>query len=254
MEQKLVRVPFDVEMAKKITNGDVDGKIVTRDGRSARIICWDKKGGIYPVFALIDNGDEEIYKSYTNEGVWNTDKICTLTKYNLMLEIPEYMTFKDGDIIACGNENCSWISIIKSLKSCADGIVTAFYVTLVIKGCDERDGLLSFEMFTNTGKWARLATEAERQTMINALNEFKEPIAKEYLKRFFGIETKPEYNFKPFDKVLVRDDDNQKWRIDLFSHQRDNGLYVGFEYSWKYCIPYNEETKHLHNTTEKWEE
>lgn len=251
MEQKLVRVPFEVELAKKITNGEVEGKIVTRNNRKARIVCFDVKDKKCPIIGLVSGEFNEIPNLYSSDGKF---AMKGESDSDLMLEIPEYMTFKDGDVIVCGNENCSWISVIKSLKSCADGIVTAFYVTLVIKGCDERDGLLSFEMFTNTGKWARLATESERQTMINALNEFKEPIAKEYLKRFFGIETKPEYNFKPFDKVLVRDDDNQKWRIDLFSHQRDNGLYVGFEYSWKYCIPYNEETKHLHNTTEKWEE
>lgn len=248
MEQKLVRVPFDVEMAKKITNGDVDGKIVTRDGRSARIICWDKKGGIYPVFALIDNGDEEIYKSYTNEGVWNTDKICTLTKYNLMLEIPEYMTFKDGDVLYARTGEFWFIYIYRYKDK---------FKTWTCAAIDEHNMLWLVDSHIASDSEIselRFATEEEKQKLINALKARKEPKAEEYLKRFFGIEQKQEYEFKPFDKVLVRDDDNQKWRIDLFSHQRDNGLYVGFEYSWKYCIPYNEETKHLHNTTEKWEE
>lgn len=33
----MVIVPFDVELAKQITNGEVDGKIVTRYGKNARI-------------------------------------------------------------------------------------------------------------------------------------------------------------------------------------------------------------------------
>lgn len=41
MENKMVRVPFDVEMANKITNGEVNGNIVTRNGRNARVICFD---------------------------------------------------------------------------------------------------------------------------------------------------------------------------------------------------------------------
>jgi hypothetical protein len=41
MEHKLVKVPFDVELAKKITNKECEGKIVTRSGRSARIVCFD---------------------------------------------------------------------------------------------------------------------------------------------------------------------------------------------------------------------
>ena len=43
--EKLVRVPFDVEMAKKISDNDIEGRIETRDGRSVRIICWDAKKG-----------------------------------------------------------------------------------------------------------------------------------------------------------------------------------------------------------------
>ena len=54
--EKLVRVPFDLELAKKITNGECDGRIVTRDGKNARVVCWDKKKGDFPIVALI-SGD-----------------------------------------------------------------------------------------------------------------------------------------------------------------------------------------------------
>ena len=47
-----------------------------------------------------------------------------------------------------------------------------------------------------------------------ALKASKEPKAKEYLKRFFGIEEKPKYEFKPFDKVLVRDEENEDTQAD----------------------------------------
>lgn len=57
---------------------------------------------------------------------------------------------------------------------------------------------------------------------------------------------------KPFDKVLGGDP-NLKWKIDFFSHYED-GVYhpymcVGSMY--KYCIPYNEDTKHLVGTTDE---
>lgn len=41
MEQKLVKVPFEVELAKKITNGGVEGRIVTDNGSEVRIVCFD---------------------------------------------------------------------------------------------------------------------------------------------------------------------------------------------------------------------
>ena len=58
---------------------------------------------------------------------------------------------------------------------------------------------------------------------------------------------------KPFDKVLVRDDESCKWRIDFYSHKYENMTYpyrcIGKAYT--YCIPYNEETKHLLGTNDE---
>ena len=58
---------------------------------------------------------------------------------------------------------------------------------------------------------------------------------------------------KPFDKVLVRDDESCKWRIDFYSHKYENMIYpyrcIGRAYT--YCIPYNEETKHLIETKDE---
>ena len=56
---------------------------------------------------------------------------------------------------------------------------------------------------------------------------------------------------QPFDKVLVRDDYDYNWICDIFS----NIIGDSFEYkyrcigsSYKYCIPYNNDTKHLLGT------
>ena len=55
---------------------------------------------------------------------------------------------------------------------------------------------------------------------------------------------------QPFDKVLVRDEDCY-WTADLFSHIDDSlGRVCCSWYSWKQCVPYNEETKHLVGTRE----
>ena len=53
----------------------------------------------------------------------------------------------------------------------------------------------------------------------------------------------------PFDKVLTRCDNSEKWDIDLFGYF-DN-LYKGvccLDAYLQMCIPYNEETKHLVGT------
>ena len=57
---------------------------------------------------------------------------------------------------------------------------------------------------------------------------------------------------KPFDKVLVRYA-NFKWKVDFFSYYE---VTLSYHYScisdyYKYCIPYNDETKHLVGTKDE---
>lgn len=66
---------------------------------------------------------------------------------------------------------------------------------------------------------------------------------------------KPEvpFNLKPFDKVLVRDDPNQKWTVDMFSYynREDNDYpYICVGNHYCHCLPYNEQTAHLVGTKE----
>ena len=61
---------------------------------------------------------------------------------------------------------------------------------------------------------------------------------------------------KPFDKVLVRDNNLSCWRCAFYSHQRETEgsnsyRYVTTASSYIYCIPYNEDTKHLLGTSEE---
>lgn len=61
------------------------------------------------------------------------------------------------------------------------------------------------------------------------------------------------YNFKPFDKVLVRDAEDKHWLASLYSHHRDDKT-NGYNYvmvdgvGYRCCIPY-EGNEHLVGTT-----
>ena len=58
---------------------------------------------------------------------------------------------------------------------------------------------------------------------------------------------------KAFDRVLVKDEYSEIWSCDLFSHLDNEESYKYFTIStcWNYCIPYNDDTKHLVGTTEE---
>ena len=54
-----------------------------------------------------------------------------------------------------------------------------------------------------------------------------------------------------FDKVLVRDFTDTKWMCNIFSYIQQIDSYMCIYSSWRYCIPYNEDTKHLLGTIEE---
>ena len=70
----------------------------------------------------------------------------------------------------------------------------------------------------------------------------------------YRIKPKPKFNpktLKPFDKVLTRDNNSQKWSCNLFSSidYRDAYPYICMSAAYNMVIPYNEETKHLVGTS-----
>ena len=58
---------------------------------------------------------------------------------------------------------------------------------------------------------------------------------------------------KPFDKVLVRVFGHHIWKVDFYSHkgQGKEFPYICVGNTYKYCIPYNDDTKHLVGTKDE---
>ena len=58
---------------------------------------------------------------------------------------------------------------------------------------------------------------------------------------------------KPFDRVIVRNN-NGEWKCAIFSHIKDYDSDYRYDCCYmiyRYCIPYNDDTKHLVGTTEE---
>lgn len=103
-QTRFKKIPFDLELAKKITNKEAKGRIVTEDGHEVRIICYDYRhfGGKNRLVALIDLGDNEIALSYNNEG----KEIDNREKFAIHLEVPTY--YKDYSNF----KPCTWQSCL----------------------------------------------------------------------------------------------------------------------------------------------
>lgn len=80
--------------------------------------------------------------------------------------------------------------------------------------------------------------------------DWRKFIAPWYKKERFNPDT-----LKPFDKVLMRDSCYYCWRCAFFSHKREDERtpykYAATYSAYKFCIPYNDDTKHLVGTTEE---
>lgn len=92
------RVPFNLKLAKKITNNETKGRIVTRNGRLARIVCFDRKE-IEDMFDPPKNIIALVENKEGNEGVFEVRDtgmiLAEETDYDLQIEVPVYSDYSN---------------------------------------------------------------------------------------------------------------------------------------------------------------
>ena len=154
-----------------------------------------------------------------------------LNRETLEVEKPQ-PEFKDGDIVVYGESVAICRRFYKHTLS--------FYVSL-----NEMFGLLFADEVESSEEY-RFATEEEKQQLFDAL-EKKGKTWDAEKKQI--VDLKPKIEFKPFDKVVVRDTEYSTWCADLFSHIDEDYRYACVGATWSFCIPYNEETAKLIGTT-----
>lgn len=155
--------------------------------------------------------------------------------------------FKDGDVLFVKCKGSAFIEIFNYFKNNGD----LYDHTSLDTTTHELDISGEYKIFKENIIEIRLATEEEKQQLFDALE--KKSKAWDSEKKAI-VDLKPKCEFKPFDKVLGRNEKDDVWEAELFSHYREESQYpfrcIGF--SRKYCIPYNEDTAHLLGTTNDW--
>lgn len=175
-------------------------------------------------------------------------------KLNLeTLEIEKQTEFKDGDIVfvksyMLGINTSSMIAIFRKGKE-----IDKYKFSPALCESNEHDTYLREDpvvLYPSDINIFRPATDSERQKLFDSLE--KKNKAWDAEKKQI-VDIKKELQFKPFEKVLVRDSYDDMWRASFFSHiKEDDGRYVTTGLSWKFCIPY-EGNENLLGTTDNFE-
>jgi hypothetical protein len=218
---------------------EFDAAFVTPDYRSdvLKTKYWHKVIGV------------NVIRRYISKIERNNGGKLNLTTLEIEKAQPE---FKDGDILCVieSSNNYHYILIYEG----QDDEHIYRYVTML-----ENNSLIieKGSYFTKPKDYSmRYATEEEKQQLFDALD--KENKAWDAEKK--QLVDLPKCEFEPFDKVLVRDIKDEYWRPAFFASFDEHSI-NGYAYGLvgdpdglycKYCIPYNEQTKHLLGTKDEW--
>lgn len=173
-----------------------------------------------------EEAKKELFDKIVEAGYkWNTD--------TLELETIEPM-FKEGDVVIDDQGNLCLVSKIRD-----DGFITiaaALYTNKILN-------VYTSNTVTRSIQLVSIASITDRNTLYSALVREGYIYDKEQ-----HILVKQE--FKPFDKVLVRNSGFEPWKIDFYSTYMENKSYpyICAANDYKICIPY-EGNEYLLGTT-----
>ena len=241
------------------------------------LVCYEGKKPYYTVFDCFESNTYKDFKGkfaydsyedkcYQNEGNLSTNTFHKLSiadseiyitkieerfggKLNLeTLEIEKTQPeFKDGDVLFVKCNDSAFIEIFEYSKNNGDL-------------CDHASLDITNQILDISGKYIirkdeitelRLATEEEKKQFFSALANKGKYWDSEKKK---VVNLKPKFDeLKPFDKVVVRCSEADRWSIDFFSYKVHNGYICTGDAWFGYCLPYNDETAHLLGTTDDWE-
>ena len=199
-------------------------------------------GGVYPT-AIFNIETEDAAQTYIKTIEEKLDGKLNLESLEIEKTQPE---FKDGDVLFVKCNDSAFIEIFEYSKKNGDLYDHA--------SLDITNKILDISGKYRIGKdeitEIRLATEAEKKQFFSALaNKGKAWDSKK--KKVVNL--KPKFDeLKPFDKVVVRCSEADRWSIDFFSYKVHNGYICTGDAWFGYCLPYNDETAHLLGTTDDW--
>ena len=225
---KTVTIPFNLELAKKIQNGEVEGKIINGEGTEFEVVKWDAKGD-YPLIGIYF--DEETSASrgfaFTNEGTYLKDTKSSVD--DLLLEVPEFLTISE--------KNTKFIFIFKLYKS--DDKYQVKYHAMY--NTNSKSLYRDDELMVNKGDNIYPSTPSE----IVMLTEELRRIGKKWNPETKQVEDlKEEHVIKPLDLILVK---STYWELCQYAFVEGGYVHTVGGLTFREWIPY-EGNEHLLGT------
>lgn len=143
---------------------------------------------------------------------------------------------KDGDVLAWDDSKC--IALFKKIYD-----EDSFNSYGFVGGCT---GTFESRQSYHDIEGAHPATKEQRDLLFHKMHEagYEWDAEKKSI-----VDLKKKVELKPFDKVVVRCSEADRWSIDFFSYKAPNGYICTGDAWFGYCLPYNEETAKLIGTT-----
>ena len=148
--------------------------------------------------------------------------------------------FKDGDIVVAEEDN--YYDKVIFIAAIKDAIVSKVLINVRYEDYEVHYNEYRF----GHNRSLRLATDSEKRQLFDALAKVGKAWDAEKKQI---VDLKLKWAPKPFDKVVVRCGEADKWSIDFFSYKVSNGYICTGDAWFGYCLPYNEETAKLIGTT-----
>lgn len=242
MENPII-VPFDLNTARKIKSGEIEGSVLINDIEIEFV--YESKDCTSPYNLLFVKKD-----GYGISTIYANTEGCTFADATLELRVEAGAYFKKGDVLT-STKGCQFIYdglITKGVMGSICGMVTSGDIEF------DHSGLWTDVYDEDKKRHVRKAIEGEKkflaEKIIKAEDSRKIDIIKRYLSEYeYLLDEMPKHDFKPFERVLVRRTNQERWKLHLFS--RGSGIYEEFEclggVTFSQCIPY-EGNEHLLGT------
>lgn len=194
----------------------------------------------YPISVYIRG--EQAFRTFTKDGCYLANiegSECVLFPSSKMRCWDKF--FKRGDVVY--NPNSKMLAIF-------DGWANDYYTEFNTTINYYDDHTFGEEEVCTTDCFVK-ATDKQKVEFIEAAEKHYNG---KYNPETLQVETvkvvEPKCSFKPFQKVLVRDEEDEDWKADYFSHYEEDDKiapYVCVGSYYRFCIPY-EGSEHLLGT------